>query len=379
MGNKRILLFYITESSGHHIAARSIEAGVKHYDRTAHTRSVDSFRFTNPILERVVTKTYLQVIKNTPEIWDWLYDNSEVRERTHHFRKLIHKFNSIKLRKLIAAEKPDVIVCTQAFPCGTISDYKKTQGVTIPLVAVITDYAAHSYWLYDNVDLYIVPTAEVRESLADHGIDRDRIKVLGIPINPAFHVSVERDAARRHFGLSPDLPVVLIMGGGQGLGPIKDIVRDIDRIDQPFQIVVATGINKMLKRSLDRKVKKMSRPVRILGYTHNMNELMCAADLLVTKPGGLTTSESLAMGLPLLIINPIPGQETKNADFLIRKRAALAADNSEMVASTVADLLKHPAKLKLMRENAKHLSRPDSALAIAGEIMHYSHASLSRV
>jgi processive 1,2-diacylglycerol beta-glucosyltransferase len=375
MANKRVLLFYITESSGHHVAARAIETGVRHLDRAARVLSVDSFRFTNPILERVVRKTYLQVIKNTPEIWDWLYDNSEFKEGTNHFRKLIHKLNSLKLKKLIAEEKPDVIVCTQAFPCGTISDYKKTEKADIPLIAVVTDFAAHSYWIYDNVDVYIVPTVEVRECLIDHGIAREKVKVLGIPINPAFNETVDRDASRRHFGLLPDLPAVLIMGGGLGLGPIKDIVKQIDKIDQPFQIVVATGINRMLKRSLDRKAGRMAKPIQVLGYVHAMNELMSASDILVTKPGGLTTSEAFAMNLPLVIVNPIPGQETKNADFLIRKRAAVTADNSEMVASTVADLLKYPAKLKLMRENAKHLSRPDSALAIAREVLRFKHVS----
>ena len=381
MPHKRILIFYISESSGHHVAARSIEQAIKRLEPHTHVATVDSFRFTNPILERVITKTYLQVITNTPEIWDYLYDNAEFRKRTAHFRKLIHKFNSIKLKKLIEQERPDAIVCTQAFPCGSISDFKKTENVAIPLIGVVTDFAAHSYWLYDNVDMYAVPTVEVRASLVDHGIERDRVKVLGIPINPAFTEHYDKVESRVRFGLAPDLPVVLIMGGGQGLGPIKDIVRELEKTHASFQVVVVTGINRILKRSLERRVSGCAKPLTVLGYVDNMPDLMSAADMLITKPGGLSTTEALALGLPLLIVQPLPGQETKNAQFLMRKRAALIADNNAMAATIVQDLAKHPAKLRAMGENARHLSRRDSALAIAREILEScrSHAHVPRV
>ncbi|MDP8262136.1 MAG: glycosyltransferase [Candidatus Ancaeobacter aquaticus] len=371
MSNRNIFILYITKNSGHHMAARSIERGIKKLDKTVNPMTVDSFRYTNPILERVITKTYLQVIKNTPDIWDYLYDNKGFKDKTEYIRNMVYKFNSEKLKKLIAFKKPELVICTQAFPCGTISDFKRTSGIDLPLVAVVTDFAAHSYWIHDNVDLYIVPTEEVKMSLIERGVYEERIKVLGIPISPYFNGNVSKQETREKLGLSADEPLVLVMGGGQGLGPIKKIVTELDKLDVPLQIAVVTGVNKLLYQNMIRRNNKTKKRVRVYGYVKNIYDLMHVSDILVTKPGGLTTSEALAVGLPMIIINPLPGQEMKNTDYLIRQNVALVASGKKHVSTLVNELLQDSEKLTKMKENAFRLSKPESSLDIAKEVLKY--------
>jgi processive 1,2-diacylglycerol beta-glucosyltransferase len=365
MENKKVLLLYISEASGHHCATIAIEKALYRSSPNIKTLNINSFNYTNPILEKIINRAYMGVIKRKPEIWDYLYDNPKVLKNTQKLRKMIHKFNTGKLKTLLDEFKPDCIVCTQAFPCGMVADYKKTFDLDIPIVAVLTDYAPHSYWIYDNVDRYIVPSNETAEKLISDGIESDRVMRFGIPIDSKFQATNHKDEVLKRMGLDKNVPCILIMGGTQGLGPIKDLIRILDRSSLNIQIVVATGTNKKLFRWLLKIVKRSRKKMVALPYADNIDELMDISTLIITKPGGITTAEALAKGIPMLIVHPLPGQEAMNTKFLLKEGVAVKAEEPEDVPVILEELLYNKHKLSIMREKAKSLSKGDSAMNIA--------------
>ena len=360
---KKVLLLFISEHSGHHCASLAIEKALHDLDLSVETLNINSFNYTNPILEKVINRAYMGVIQHSPELWDYLYDNPAVLKQTHRLREMIHKFNTSKLKTLLDDFKPDAIICTQAFPCGMVADYKKTFGLMVPIIAVLTDYAPHSYWVYSNVDQYIVPSKETGDKLTADGIDQSRIKVYGIPIDPKFRTSPDKKGLREKLGLDPEKPCVLIMGGTQGLGPIKELVRILDRSSLALQSIIACGTNKKLYKWL--KPRWYRKKSLIISYATNIDEFMDASDIILTKPGGITTAEALAKGLPMLIVNPLPGQEAMNTKFLLKEGVAIKAENPDEVVVLLEELFENNNKLKTMRDKARLLAKPDSALDIA--------------
>jgi processive 1,2-diacylglycerol beta-glucosyltransferase len=360
---KRILLLYISEHSGHHCASLAIEHALKSIDPAVETLNINCFNYTNPILEKVINRAYMSVIKARPEIWDYLYDNPDVLKNTQKLREMIHRFNTGKLNTLIGEFKPDAVVCTQAFPCGMIADYKKSLGLNMPLVGVLTDYAPHSYWVYNNVDSYIVPSPETGKKLIENGIDPDKIKVFGIPVDPKFNRRIDVESVCGKLNLDSGTPRILIMGGTQGLGPIKEVVRLLDRSRLNAQSVVVAGTNKRLFKWLSRC--RFRKKTLVLPYAPNIDELMGIASFIITKPGGITTAEALAKGLPMLIISPLPGQEAMNTKFLLREGVAVKAEDPQDVVVLLEELLYNKNKLKAMSNKALSLSKPDSAFSIA--------------
>lgn len=369
MGNIRILILYITERSGHHKAALSIKKAILNVNEDAEVSCLDAFNYTNPILNKIAHKTYMQIIKRKPEVWEYLYDNPKVVMRTQKLKTLIHKYNSRKLINLISEYKPDVVVCTQAFPCGMIADLKRCYGIRLPLVGVLTDYVAHSFWYYEDVDLYIVPNEEAKERMVRNGILEEKVKVYGIPIDPAFAQGAEGQELLQELRLNGALPIILLMGGGRGLGPIKQVLYNLMKVGVDFQVIVICGVNRKLYNSLKAREGKFPKLVRILGYVDNIHELMRVSTLLISKPGGITTAEALASGLPMVIFNPLPGQETSNANFLLEIGAAVKCDRASDIPIIVRELLENRNKLKYMSERAKIYGRPNSSLHIAREVI----------
>jgi len=365
MPAERIILMYISEISGHHSATIAIEKAIKMLSPSAEVLNINAFNYTNPISERIVNRIYMGVIKRTPKIWDYLYDNPSVAKSIEKIKESIHNFNSPKLKTLFDKFKADVVVCAQAFPCGMVADFKKTFNSKLPLVAVLTDYIPHSYWIYDNVDYYITPSEEVTSRLIKKEVLPDKIKTLGIPFDPKFNQGVPKSAVMQKLGLSNNKPTVLIMGGGQGLGPMKKIVESLDKVEGDFQEIIVTGINKKLYNSLSRKIKKFKKHILLLGYVDNINELMSIADIIISKPGGVTTAEVLAKKLPMVIFRPLPGQEASNTAYLAEKKAAIKIDKITDIKKVIEDLLSNPGKLKQLSESAGRISKPNASLDIA--------------
>jgi processive 1,2-diacylglycerol beta-glucosyltransferase len=356
---------YISEVSGHRNAALAIEKAVRILAPNTEILNINAFNYTNPVAEKVTNSIYMSIIKVAPKIWDYLYDNPKIAKRVERTKKKIHQANSPKLKKLFDKFNPDLVICTQAFPCGMVADYKNTYGSNLPLVAVLTDYVPHSYWIYDEVNCYITPSEDVGVKLVNKGVLVDRVKSFGIPFDPKFSDMLDREKLFRKYKLNPGVPTVLIMGGGQGLGPIKTIVRELERVSSGIQEIVVAGTNKKLYKSLKRKIKKYKNKILLFGYAQQINELMHLADIVVSKPGGVTTSEVLAKGKPMIIIKPLPGQEANNTKYLTEKGAAIKLDKPKKISLIIDDLISNPYKLNRLSEAAKKIGKPNSSLDIA--------------
>lgn len=369
-GNKKILLMYITKNSGHHRASVAIENALKKVSSSVDTLNLNAFRYTNPILERIINRTYSGVIKNKPEVWEYLYDNPKVLKSVQGLREAIHRYNSKKLRTLLEDFKPDAVICTQAFPCGMIADYKKNFNLSLPLIGVLTDHAPHSYWIFREVDYYITPSDLSKGCFVQNGVSESKIKVFGIPIDMRFSRHYNKSEIFKGIGLRPDIPTVIIMGGSQGLGPVEDIVNVLQKKDFLFQLVVICGMNRALENSLQRKAYRYRKKTLVFGHVKNIDELMEISSIIITKPGGLTTAEALSKDLPMIIVSPIPGQEAKNTEFLLNQGVAVKAEDNEDIAALLEELLLNKTKLNEMKKRAAELKKPNAAIDIARLVLN---------
>ena len=363
MTGRRFLVMHITTNSGHHRASCAIEQTITSLDPSAAIANLDAFQYTSRFVRWAITRTYTSLIRHQPDVWEYLYDNPSVHRRLRQFRALLHRYQAAKLQRLLETVRPDAIACTQAYPCGMVADFKQQRNLRVPLVGVLTDYAPHLYWFHDTVDAYVVPSEQVKRRFVTRGIHPERVRVLGIPVDPRFLEPVDRVATAGRFGLNLEQPILLIMGGGSGFGQLREIVLSLDTLPHHCQFVVLAGTNRPLLSWLEGQ--RFRHRVRAVSYTEEIPQLMSIATLLVSKPGGLTTSEALAKRLPLVIVNPIPGQEAYNARFLLSQGAAVQAASVATVRQTVRDLLDSPEDLEALRQRNAELAHPAAARDIA--------------
>ncbi len=370
---KNLLFCYINPATGHQQAAEAVMSAVRQVNPRVHTAGVNSISYTHPVVGRLVSRLYMNVLKHTPQLWEALYDNPLIEEATRDVRDLLSFFSSRKIARLIKTHRPHAIVCTQAVPLNVLCALKARGKLKIPLVGILTDYGVHSYWVSPSVDLYLVPTDEVRRKLARGGIRESRIKVTGIPVDPSFLARGNGRDERSWLDLDPKRPVVLVMGGSHGLGPMEQVVGALRRLPGNVQVIVVCGSNRGLLKDLHKRFDE-DPSIRLFGLTRLVPRLMGSADLLVSKPGGLTTAEALVKGLPMIILRPIPGQEEWNAAHLLRHGAAERAETLEEMADAVQTLLADRERMERMRKRCLSLARPraaydaaDSLLSLIGE------------
>jgi processive 1,2-diacylglycerol beta-glucosyltransferase len=242
----------------------------------------------------------------------------------------------------------------------------------------LTDYAPHSYWINEGVDYYVVPAQEIKERFIVKGVPEEKIKVYGIPIRAKFGFPLDKQAIVQKLGLNLHVPILLIMGGGQGLGPIKDAVKSLMKLEMNLQMIVIAGTNKKLLTWLKKAAMTSNKKILHYEFADNVEELMEISTAIVTKPGGMTTSESLAKGLPMIIINPIPGQEMRNTDFLLSKGIGIRIDQTSNIGEEIELLLKSPERLAAMRRAAQENGKPDAALDVAKLILDHPPWQLQR-
>ena len=382
MKEKRILFLTTSIGSGHRRAGEAIqEALFEVSPEPLKIRTDTYFDYFTPVAERMALKIYVRTIQSMRQILKYLYSY----QKKNPDRNSIKHFLNIPLVKkheeAIKNFRPDIVVCTQALSCRFVSILKTNRKIFTPLMAVITDFDSHPYWFSKYVDKFIVPTGEIKEEFINYGIKADKIHDFGIPIHPYFSKTQNRKILRTKLGMEKDLPVILIMGGGWGLGPIKKIVLHLNDSGMVFQLIVVTGKNKTLKKKLDKILSELKIPVKIYGYVNNIDEVMEISDIAITKPGGLTTAELLAKGLPAILLDVIPGQEEANSEYLITEKAAYRIEKMSQLKDTIQRLLKNPAELAQMRIKAKTIAKPFAAVDTAKLIMDTinEHAIYSQI
>lgn len=329
----------------------------------------DSYRYAASLFSKVVSDGYIGMVRTIPQLYGLIYDRAERATVAGGFRKWAAEFTARNIAGLIERLRPSVVVCTHAFPCGVMSAYKRLYDPSIVVMGIVTDFVVHPFWIYKNVDAYAVATPEIRAAMAARGVDPQRIGVDGIPVDRRFGVPPDdRRALRERLGLDADRAVALVMGGGLGLGPVARATHALAANARGVQPVVIVGKNRRLERRLIEQARRDDSDVRVLGFVDNVFDWMHAADVLITKPGGLTTSEALAAGVPLFLLPPLPGQEERNVRYLTGSGAALrVATPGELAASLDAVLDGRPA-VRRLRERADALRHPDAADRIAARI-----------
>lgn len=371
----RILIATVTAGGGHNAAAAALEEAWRALRPDDRVERVDLLKFFSPLHKRIYADGYVKFVEHAPELWGMLFSKTDDPKLVRRFSKWSRAFPSAsrnKFKKHLEDFKPDAVLCTHFLPHELLGLLRKNGKLPQPFVTtVVTDFEAHALWMDPCVDLYCVAADETRARLAARGVPPENIVVTGIPISGKFSSKPDLKAVRKAYGLRDDLPVMLVLGGGFGMGPVAEIVAELDKADGQFQTLVVAGRNEKLRRALAGGDYR--HPTHVLGFSSNMHELMAIAGLIITKPGGLTASEALAIGKPLFILNPIPGQEAANSDFLLERGAAAKANRVEDLPFRVAQLT-GSKKLSAMARAARSLGRPQAAQAICGEVLLRTHS-----
>jgi len=385
----RVLITTVTAGGGHLAAAAALEEAWRGLRPQDTVERVDVVKFFSPLHRKIHADGYLKLVEHAPEIWGMVFkktDNIRLAQRLNRLKRIFPSNSRARFARCVKEFRPDVVLCTHYLPLETLADLKKKKmrrsrdelksagrtqrssshgdcddSVGPLVVSIVTDFEAHALWMEHCVDLYCVAAEETKARLVARGATAEQVAVTGIPISAKFLQKMDGHMVRKKLGLRDDLAVLLVLSGGFGMGPVGDIVTELDKVEREFQVIVVTGRNEELRREL--AIKDRHHPIHVLGFATNMHELMAVSDLIVSKPGGLTTSEALAMGKPLFILNPIPGQEAANSDFLLEHGAAAKVNRVEDLPYRVEQLLESK-KLIEMTKAAKALGRPEAAAMV---------------
>jgi len=364
----RVLIATVTAGAGHLAAAAALDEAWRALRPGDTVERLDLVKFFSPLHRKIVSDGYVKLVEHAPELWGMVFkttDNAKLTRRLNRLKRIFPSNSRIRFARHVKQFKPDVVLCTHYLPLEELGHLKAKgterarKGAPAPLVvSVVTDFEAHALWMAPGVDLYCVAAEETKARVVARGAAAEIVIATGIPISGKFSKKPDLDAARKVLGLRDDLPVLLVLSGGFGMGPVGEILAELDKVPKQFQTVVVTGRNQELRQKLAAQDRK--HPTHVLGFASNMDELMGLADLIITKPGGLTSSEAMALGKPLFILNPIPGQEAANSDFLLERGAAAKANRVEDLPYRVEQLL-GTKKLSDMARAAKAIGRPEAA------------------
>ena len=360
----RVLIATVTAGAGHLAAAKALEESWKSLRPKDTVQTVDVLDYAPKLIRKFYIEGYVKLVEHVPELYAYAFKRSDdpaKLTKTLDFRRSLSHKSARGFGKLLEEFQPDVVLCPHYLPLEIIGHLRTKQRIETRAVCIVTDFEAHSFWLEPSADLVCVAAEETKASMAARGMDAAKIVVTGIPIASKFLQPIDALEVRRRYGLRDDLPTLLVLGGGFGMGPVAEILAELDKVPGHFQTLVVAGRNEALRREL--AVQDRAHATDVLGFSKNMHELMTVSDLIITKPGGLTSSEALALGKPLFILNPIPGQEAANSDFLLAHRAALKANRVEDLGFQLKKLL-GSEKLKGLAQAAKSLGKPTAAEAV---------------
>ncbi|WP_270506768.1 MGDG synthase family glycosyltransferase [Paraclostridium sordellii] len=398
--SKKVLIMSASTGGGHNRAARAIEEELikKTVDgESIECKIVDSLKLVNTTMDKIISRGYEKSAIYTPNAYGRVYRLSEsgLVSKNEFKDNMITTFMAKKFRKLLLDEKPDVIIGTHPFPMIALSTLKKqcshhaisntvfhsslndkfvsyfniNQFPT--LISVLTDYTTHSTWIQNELDYYIVGHEYVKELLISEGVDSNKIKPLGIPVEKSFLQHRNRELVLSELGFDSSKLTVLLMGGSFGAGNIKETLEELININRDFQILVITGKNESLKEKLDKKLKlhNLDKKVKVLGFTNKMNDILASIDVLVTKPGGLTTTEALLKDVPMIVPYYIPGQEEENLDFLCNCGSALRTTKKYSLSVLLKVLIDDSSRLEILKKNIKSIRKFNSSQNIANLVV----------
>jgi len=365
----RIMILSASVGAGHVRAAQAVEVALREMLPEAEVRNQDVLELTNALFRRLYGKAYLDLVNHTPHVLGYFYDlldqpSRSGKNRGDRLRLALEKLNLRSFIRLLKGEPWDLVINTHFLPAEIIASLRKQDQIKVPQVTVTTDFDTHRLWVNQPCDHYFTATPEGAQYLHSWGVPESDVTVTGIPIHPLFSKPKPRPECLTRLGLTGDRPIVLQLAGGFGVGPIEKLTHALLAVDRPIDLVVIAGRNQEVKKRLEKLPASAQHRVKVVGFTDQMDEWLNVADLVVTKPGGLTTSETLARGAVMVIVNPIPGQETRNSDYLLENGAAIKANNTPTLTYKVNALLQDSTRLAQLRQNVARLARPRAAYAV---------------
>lgn len=364
----KVIIISAPIGSGHVRAGQAVGAALQSIDPATNVVYANVFDFFPSFIGNSVLNAYLKILATFPQAYGMAYGWGNTSRLALIGRKIISRFLAKQMLTYIKSLEPDIVVCTHATPAGLVADLLRQGELTSPGVAIVTDFVVHRLWIYPEITHYCVANQELRQELIANGIPLQCSTASGIPVAAGFSLS-NPIVKVKELGLGCDLPTIMIMGGGAGLLPMEDIIRALNSLEQRIQIVAICGSNKKMSNCLSEMANSIKHQLIVYGFVENIAELMAVSDLLVTKPGGLTSAEAMCCGLPLIIYRPIPGQEEENAKRLIKQGCALRANTPAALTAIVDMLLTERGRLAQMRQNSLTIARPDAAEA-AARVIH---------
>jgi len=371
---RKVLLLSASAGAGHVRAAQAIE---KAFNQTSHgeleVQHVDVLDYTNKVFRHFYSKAYIDLVNKMPEVPGWLYDQLDKPWKNERRRLALDKLNTRPFVKLLREYRPDLIVCTHFLPAEIVSWLKAKERLASRQVIIVTDFDVHAMWLVHHYEHYFVAIDEARVYLEALGIPAQKITVSGIPIDPVFALKKDKQEMRARHGLALDRTTILLSAGGFGVGSVEPLIDALMTLQHRSQIVAICGRNEELRKRLSRMAARARPDATVLlkpfSYTNEMDELMTASDLVIGKPGGLTTSEALAKGLVFVIVNPIPGQEERNSDHLLEAAVAIRCNNLPTLSYKLDRLLADRRRFTAMQASAKRMGRPNAAKEIVAQLI----------
>ncbi|MEG0308626.1 MAG: glycosyltransferase [Clostridium sp.] len=355
----KILILSASTGGGHIKASKALESYILEHEENSEVKVVDALEYINPLINKIVTKGYIILAKYFNFIYKRIYSVTDrASALTLLTTRLIVHFAK-KLIPLIEDFSPDVIITTHPFPTEMISILKGQNKINTPLLCIMTDYAAHRTWIKPNVDEYCVASEAMRLEMIDRGVTGECIHPYGIPVSSDFFQKTCEDKLKllEELQLDENKSTVLIMAGSFGVQNIEEIYMDISEISMDFQVVVLTGNNQRLYNKIKKSIELSKKETRVIKFTREVHRYMNLADILITKPGGLTVSEALASNLPMVVFDAIPGQEESNARFLLEHNMAISIGRGHNCKDTIETLFKDEEKLKQLSESCTEFDK----------------------
>lgn len=373
----KIMILSASTGGGHNSAANAILTAFSEHGTEG--MIVDGIRAVSPLLDKIISDGYENSAKFTPKAYGKLYVLTDAPYLDQEHEVITNTLLKRRLKQLIATHKPQLIIGTHPFPLMAVARLKEVGVIDIPIIAVLTDYTTHASWVKPGVDAYVVGAEDMRYLIAEEGADLSRIYPYGIPVSPEFTKPKDLDRVRMDLKLR-DCFTILLMGGSFGAGNLKDFLCELAELKGNYQIIVVAGRNVALKEKLDATVREKGyeEKVRVLGFTRQVSELMSLSDVLISKPGGLTTTEALLKQIPLVIPFYIPGQEEENVDFLLNHGLAVKTSRKLTLRVVVQGLMDNPDRLKDIRERMKKYAKPNAANDLAQLGMKIMEGKLQR-
>ena len=366
---KRVLILSASAGTGHVRAADALAKSFAAQPGVEAVEHLDALNYTNKLFHDFYSKLYIQLVKTAPEVLGWAYKASDEPWKTDAMRLRLDRLQARKLVQFIRRFQPDIVICTHFMPTGIIAHLIEKGVIQTHLSVVVTDMDMHAMWLSRTFHRYFVALEETKAHLLALGLPAERITVSGIPVDPVFAESVDRVALRKTLGLALDRFTLLFSAGAYGVSPAEFVVTRIQQMRHRVQTIVICGKNSDLFTRVQDMVGVDNPDFKILGYTRQMHDLMKISDLYLGKPGGLTTSEALACGLPMAILSPIPGQEERNSDHLLEEGVAIKCNEMTTIAYKIDALLDDPTRLESMRRRAFQMGRPHAAQTIVQTLL----------